>query len=64
MKKLSEQMIRDLRSVLAGHTRGDSYRTCESLVARGLLSGDWETGYYVTPYGENILSAITDPSDD
>lgn len=54
--KLSEQQARDLRAVDQGLSRGESAATCESLCRRGLLRGDWLTGYYATKAGRAALA--------
>lgn len=54
--KLSDAQARDLRDVDGGLTRGESAAACEALVRRGLLRGDWITGYYVTRAGARYLA--------
>jgi hypothetical protein len=46
-RKLTDAQRRDLELVAQGYSRGDSAATCEALRRRGLIHGDWITGYYV-----------------
>ena len=55
--RLTDSQIRDLTDVARGFTRGLSYITCESLCSKGLLRGDWFTGYYATARGNAWLAA-------
>lgn len=52
---LTESQIRDLALVAQGYARGESAATCESLCRRGLLRGDWITGYDVTARGRTLI---------
>lgn len=55
---LSAAQLRDLRLVTMGYTRGQNCRTCDSLVARGLLRGDWTCGYDLTETGQAALREV------
>lgn len=55
--RLSESQMRDLRDIARGLVRGERANTCESLHRRGLVRGDWMTGYYITPTGNSLLVA-------
>ena len=46
-KALTPAQDRDLRQIGEGLSRGESYAACEALRRRGLVTGDWITGYYV-----------------
>jgi hypothetical protein len=64
-RSLSATQRRDLALVSecdGGYDRpregcGRSPRTCQSLVARGLLRGDWEGGYVLTSLGDDVAHA-------
>jgi len=57
-RALSWSMERDLRAVALGLTRGDSEKSCEALCRRGLLRGDWITGYDLTPAGVIVVGQL------
>lgn len=56
---LTASQQRDLEQVASGLSRGDSANTCEALCRRGLLRGDWITGYDLTARGRAYLAANT-----
>ena len=58
--KLTETQIQNLSDIAAGYSCGENYASCESLERRGLVRGDWVTGYYVTPKGISRLAIEED----
>jgi hypothetical protein len=63
MHKLSDAAVGNLRDIAQGLSRGRSARSCESLVTRGLVVGDWITGYYVTARGLDVLARAEAPKE-
>ena len=45
-----------LKDIAAGLSRGESAPACRALERRGLIHGDWLTGYYLTQRGQGALA--------
>ena len=61
MMRLTEAQLANLRDIGMRYTRGEHAGACAALERRGLIRGDWDTGYYITRAGRAVLDALDAP---
>lgn len=57
MRPLTDAQLAGLLDIAAGLSRPESASTARALERRGLITGDWITGYHLSARGRPALAA-------